>query len=116
MRDVIIVGAGGGGAVIAKELASRGLDVLLLEAGPRFAQSGARLDAFRERREQSGDRLLPVRSRRSVETAMGARARAEHVVRSALRRGGTTNHYQGNSPRAAPGVFVDYQGADRQRL
>ena len=35
MRDVIIVGAGGGGAVIAKELASRGLDVLLLEAGPR---------------------------------------------------------------------------------
>ena len=37
MRDVIVVGAGGGGAVIAKELASRGLDVLLLEAGPRFA-------------------------------------------------------------------------------
>ena len=27
--------------------------------------------------------------------------------------GGTTNHYQGNSPRAAPGVFSDYAGADR---
>ena len=37
MRDVIVVGAGGGGAVIAKELAERGLDVLLLEAGARFA-------------------------------------------------------------------------------
>src|ERR1700746_2718802 len=37
MRDVIVVGAGGGGAVIAKELAAQGLDVLLLEAGPRFA-------------------------------------------------------------------------------
>ena len=37
MRDVIVVGAGGGGAVIAKELACRGLDVVLLEAGPRFA-------------------------------------------------------------------------------
>ncbi len=37
MRDVIVVGAGGGGAVVAKELASRGLDVLLLEAGARFA-------------------------------------------------------------------------------
>jgi len=37
MRDVIVAGAGGGGAVIAKELAARGLDVLLLEAGPRFA-------------------------------------------------------------------------------
>jgi choline dehydrogenase-like flavoprotein len=30
MRDVIVVGAGGGGAVVAKELAQRGLDVLLL--------------------------------------------------------------------------------------
>ena len=37
MRDAIVVGAGGGGAVIAKELAARGLDVLLLEAGSRFA-------------------------------------------------------------------------------
>ena len=37
MRDVIVVGAGGGGAVVAKELAARGLDVLVLEAGPRFA-------------------------------------------------------------------------------
>ena len=37
MRDVIVVGAGGGGGVIAKELGGRGLDVLLLEAGPRFA-------------------------------------------------------------------------------
>src|SRR5438067_13446360 len=39
MHDVIVVGAGGGGAVVAKELAQRGLDVLLLEAGPRFAHS-----------------------------------------------------------------------------
>ena len=34
---MIVIGAGGGGAVIAKELAERGLDVLVLEAGPRFA-------------------------------------------------------------------------------
>ena len=34
MRDVIVIGAGGGGPVVAKELAARGLDVLLLEAGP----------------------------------------------------------------------------------
>ena len=33
MRDVIVIGAGGGGAVAAKELAARGLDVLVLEAG-----------------------------------------------------------------------------------
>ena len=38
MRDVIVIGAGGGGPVVAKELAARGLDVLLLEAGPRHAK------------------------------------------------------------------------------
>ena len=37
MRDVIVIGAGGGGPVVAKELAAQGLDVLLLEAGPRNA-------------------------------------------------------------------------------
>ena len=37
MRDVIVIGAGGGGPVVAKELAARGLDVLVLEAGPRYA-------------------------------------------------------------------------------
>ncbi|HET7503954.1 MAG TPA: FAD-dependent oxidoreductase [Kofleriaceae bacterium] len=41
MRDVIVVGAGGGGPVVAKELAQRGLDVLLLEAGPRHAHPRA---------------------------------------------------------------------------
>src|SRR5947207_3234067 len=35
MRDVIVIGAGGGGAVVAKELAAHGLSVLVLEAGPR---------------------------------------------------------------------------------
>lgn len=38
MRDVIVIGSGGGGAVVAKELAARGLDVLLLEAGPDEAK------------------------------------------------------------------------------
>jgi len=37
VRDVIVIGAGGGGPVIAKELAERGLDVLILEAGARNA-------------------------------------------------------------------------------
>jgi choline dehydrogenase-like flavoprotein len=39
VRDVIVVGAGGGGPVVAKELAARGLDVLLLEAGAAFEHS-----------------------------------------------------------------------------
>lgn len=34
--DVIIIGAGGGGAVVAKELGEKGLKVLVLEAGPWY--------------------------------------------------------------------------------
>ena len=34
--DVIIIGAGGGGAVVAKELGEKGIKVLLLESGPWY--------------------------------------------------------------------------------
>jgi choline dehydrogenase-like flavoprotein len=34
--DVIIIGGGGGGAVVAKELGEKGINVLLLEAGPWY--------------------------------------------------------------------------------
>ena len=112
MRDVIIVGAGGGGAVIAKELASRGLDVLLLEAGPRFAaperdwthfESDANNPASGYFRFGPADRSRPPWVRELAQSSL-------LVQLSGV--GGTTNHYQGNSPRAAPGVFTDYNGAD----
>jgi len=112
MRDVIIVGAGGGGAVIAKELASRGLDVLLLEAGPGFAaperdwthfESDANNPASGYFRFGPADRSRPPWVRELAQSSL-------LVQLSGV--GGTTNHYQGNSPRAAPGVFTDYNGAD----
>ncbi len=34
--EVVVIGAGGGGAVIAKELGELGIDVLVLEAGPWY--------------------------------------------------------------------------------
>src|SRR6266513_3043979 len=113
MRDIIVVGAGGGGAVIAKELASRGLDVLLLEAGPRFAdpeqdwrhfESDANNPASGYFRFGPADRSRPPWVRELAQSTL-------FVQLSGV--GGTTNHYQGNSPRAAPGVFTDYEGTDR---
>ncbi len=112
MRDVIVVGAGGGGAVIAKELAARGLDVLLLEAGPRFAdpeqdwthfESDCNNPATGYFRFGPADRSQPPWVRDIAQSTL-------LVQLSGV--GGTTNHYQGNSPRAAPGVFIDYAGAD----
>ncbi|WP_183604519.1 GMC family oxidoreductase N-terminal domain-containing protein [Paenibacillus phyllosphaerae] len=37
--DVIVIGSGGGGAVIAKELGEKGLTVLVLEAGPWYGNA-----------------------------------------------------------------------------
>ena len=112
MRDVIVVGAGGGGAVVAKELAARGLDVLLLEAGPRFAdperdwthfESDANNPSRGYFRFGPADRTKPAWVRDLAQSTL-------FVQLSGV--GGTTNHFQGNSPRAAPGVFIDYQGPD----
>jgi choline dehydrogenase-like flavoprotein len=112
MRDVIVVGAGGGGPVVAKELAARGLDVLLLEAGARFA------DPEREWTHFEGDAGNPAGGFFRFGPADRAAPpwRRELPQNSALLQvagvGGTTLHYVGNSPRAMPGVFRDYEGAD----
>ena len=113
MRDVIVVGAGGGGAVVAKELAAQGLDVLLLEAGPRFAdperdwnhsETDANNPNFGYFRFGPADRSRPEWLRDVAQSAL-------IVQLSGV--GGTTNHYQANSPRAMPGAFAGYDGADR---
>jgi choline dehydrogenase-like flavoprotein len=113
MRDIIIAGAGGGGAVIAKKLAARGLNVLLLEAGPRFAHPEKDWDHFESDANNPFAGYLrfgPVD--RSKPQWLGELPQSSLFLQvSGV--GGSTNHYQGNSPRAMPGAFLDYGAADR---
>src|SRR2546429_8932897 len=112
MRDVIVIGAGGGGPVVARELAQRGLDVLLLEAGPRHA------DPEREWSHFENDANNPL----SGYFRFGPADRSKPAWARELPQnsflwqlsgvGGTTQHYYGNCPRAVPGVFAGYAGSD----
>jgi choline dehydrogenase-like flavoprotein len=108
MRDVIVIGAGGGGPIVAKELAGRGLDVLLLEAGPRHADPEREWTHFENEalgrfRWGPADRTKPAWLREVPHN--GVLAQLSGV-------GGTTQHYFANSPRAMPGAFVGFAGAD----
>jgi choline dehydrogenase-like flavoprotein len=112
MRDVIVIGAGGGGPVVAKELAQRGLDVLLLEAGPRHG------DPEREWTHYENDANNPLSGYFRFGPADRSKpAWAREVPQNSFvwqlsGVGGTTQHYYGNSPRANPGVFAGYDGPD----
>lgn len=108
MRDVIVVGAGGGGPVVAKELAARGLDVLLLEAGPEFARSEREWSHLENEannpatgifRFGPGDRTKPPWARDLPQNCF---------LWQTAGVGGSTVHYFANSPRAMPGVFAGY--------
>jgi choline dehydrogenase-like flavoprotein len=112
MRDVIVIGAGGGGPVIAKELAARGLDVLLLEAGPRHARPRQEWTHF----ENDANNPLTGYFRFGPADRSRPAYFREWAQNSFLWQlsgvGGTTQHYYGNSPRAYPGVFAGYSGPD----
>ncbi len=111
-RDVIVVGAGGGGPVVAKELAAQGLDVLLLEAGPFYTN----LEADWTHLENDANNPLTGYFRFGPADRSQPAWYRETPQNSFLWQlagvGGTTLHYYGNCPRAMPGVFVGYDGAD----
>ena len=111
-RDVIVIGAGGGGPVVAKELAAQGLDVLVLEAGPHFTDpdndfTGLENDANNPLtgyyRFGPPDRSKPAWARETPQNSF---------LWQLSGVGGTTQHYYGNCPRALPGTFLGYGGPD----
>ena len=113
MRDVIVIGAGGGGPVVAKELAAHGLDVLVLEAGPWYRDPENEWTRFENDANNPLDgyfRYGP--SDRFEEPAWFRETPQNSFVWQLSGVGGTTQHYYGNCPRAAPGVFEGYRGAD----
>ncbi|WP_309122237.1 GMC family oxidoreductase N-terminal domain-containing protein [Paenibacillus sp.] len=128
--DVIVIGSGGGGGVIAKELGEAGLQVLVLEAGPWYgnsqwpepnAERGGRqsadpadlnihlLRAQYDKREGEMNNLIAGKLR----WGPADRSRAPWFRNFAQRGfawqnsgvGGTTQSYFANSPRAIPSTI-----------
>ncbi|MFL6014608.1 MAG: GMC family oxidoreductase N-terminal domain-containing protein [Gaiellaceae bacterium] len=112
MRDVIVIGAGGGGAVIAKELAAQGLDVLVLEAGPA-AKPEADWTHFEIDQSAPGSGMLRFGPTDRTKPPWSRELPQNSFIWQVAGVGGTTQHYLGNSPRAYPGVFNGYSDADR---
>lgn len=110
MRDVIVVGAGGGGAVVAKELAQRGLDVLLLEAGPRWAHTEKQWSHY----ERKANNPASGYFRFGPSDLKKGPWRRDLPQYSYLWQtggvGGSTVHYFGNCPRPPRGVFAGGTG------
>jgi choline dehydrogenase-like flavoprotein len=108
VRDAIVVGAGGGGPVVAKELAARGLDVLLLEAGPAWADP--------ERQWSHDENVANNPATGIFRFGPGDRTQAPWArdlpqncfVWQTAGVGGSTLHYFGNSPRAMPDALPGY--------
>jgi len=103
-QDVIIIGAGGGGPVVAKELAERGIRVLMLEAGPW-------LDPDRDFTRLEDDMSSIVDGQ--LRWGPADRSRAPWVRRrdgaglilQAAGVGGTTLHFNGICPRVYPSAM-----------
>lgn len=114
MRDVIVIGAGGGGPVLAKELAAQGLDVLVLEGGPRYADPESEWSRYENDANSLVDGYLRVGPSARFEKPPWYRELPQSsYLWQVSGVGGTTLHYYGNSLRAMPGVFAGYEGEDR---
>ncbi|HEY0478699.1 MAG TPA: GMC family oxidoreductase N-terminal domain-containing protein [Kofleriaceae bacterium] len=112
MRDVIVIGAGGGGPVVAKELAQRGLSVLLLEAGARHGNPRAEWTHFENDANNPLTGFLRFGPADRNKPGWFRELPQNSFLFQVSGVGGTTQHYFGNCPRAYPGVFAGYDRPD----
>jgi choline dehydrogenase-like flavoprotein len=108
-----VIGAGGGGPVIAKELAERGLDVMILEAGARNAKPEEEWRHLENDANNPVDGYFRFGPSDRTKPAWLRELPQNSFLWQVSGVGGTTLHYYGNNPRAAPGVFRGYKGRDK---
>jgi choline dehydrogenase-like flavoprotein len=111
MRDAIIVGAGSGGAVVAKELAQRGLNVLLLEAGAQHINSERAFTHFEVDQNSAFNGVFRFGPADRTRQSWARELQQHSAISQVAGVGGTSLHYFGNSPRAMPGAFQGFRGA-----
>src|SRR5213593_417988 len=94
--DVIVIGSGAGGGVIAKELGEAGLEVIVLEAGKRFRPYDDYPTHGTDFEVRAADVLLANDARRDRYTTPRAKPFNYHRVKAV---GGSTLAYHAMNPR-----------------
>ena len=101
--DVVVIGSGAGGAVVAKELAEAGLSVIVIEAGRRFVPLADYLTDRSDFETRGKNVFHAPDERRDVYTTHGGRGFTYSRVKGV---GGSTLHYVGMSPRLHESDFT----------
>ena len=106
MHDVIVVGAGAGGPVVAKELAARGLDVLLLEAGPAWTDIDRQWTHYENEANNPATGVFRFGPSDRTQAPWARDLPQNSFIWQTAGVGGSTVHYFGNSPRAMPDALL----------
>ena len=96
VTDVVVIGSGAGGAVVAKELAEAGLSVVVIEAGKRFNPYADYLSDRTDFESKSGTIFDPDDNRRDLYTVTGSKGFVYGRVKGV---GGSTLKYVACKPR-----------------
>jgi choline dehydrogenase-like flavoprotein len=102
--DFVIVGSGAAGGVLAKELSTRGLSVVVLEQGPRLTPQEFEHDEFKYFFQNGISSTAPVTWRQNAKQV--ARQGAGGVLYAKI-VGGSSVHFTANFWRFRPIDFIE---------